>query len=538
VLGKTVNGHPPCRRGSTKDKKQITNNQRIPTQQPTTVNRQQSTVNGEATTHVYSVCVRKSVPTKNLSKQKSRPKSTAQLKSQKPQKIHHRGHWLWLGFGLSGVAMLSATAGALLAVSLSATPLMQSRLSDAEASIFSEGNLADSNLRLPKLTRPVNILVLGTKVLTSDLEEEQEGMTDPSYLETVNSVEGLSDVILLLRFNPVTNQLIPLSIPRDTRTLIEGYGYRKINDANRYGGPAMAAKTVSELLGGIQIDRYIRINVFGVEKLVDALGGVDLYVPHDMKYQDDSQHLYINLQQGQQHLNGEQALQFLRFRNDQLGDIGRIQRQQILLRALVDQNLTLNTLTRLPKLLSVVKDHIDTNLSLEEIGALAGFAAQIQHSDVNMLMLPGDFSDPKQYQASYWMPNYQAIDTMMAQHFDNDQQSVDEQAVDPKGLRVAIQDSTEDESAVDEFISNLSEKGYGNVYNSQPWTKPLPVTRIIAQNGDVASAQAIRDDLGFGEVVVESTGSLQSDITIQLGQDWLDIQAKAPELDQEKSWNN
>ncbi|WP_072160622.1 MULTISPECIES: LCP family protein [Planktothricoides] len=479
------------------------------------------------------------MPTKNLSKQKSRPKSTAQVKYQKPQKIKHPGRLLWLGFGLSGVALLSATAGALLAVSLSTTPLMQSRLSDAEASIFSEGNLADSNLRLPKLTRPVNILVLGTKVLTSDLEEEQEGTTDPSYLETVNSVEGLSDVILLLRFNPDTNQLIPLSIPRDTRTLIEGYGYRKINDANRYGGPAMAAKTVSELLGDIQIDRYIRINVFGVEKLVDALGGVNLYVPHDMKYQDDSQHLYINLQQGQQHLNGEQALQFLRFRNDQLGDIGRIQRQQILLRALVDQNLNLNTLTRLPKLLSVVKDHIDTNLSLEEIGALAGFAAQISHSDVNMLMLPGDFSDPKQYQASYWMPNYQAIDTMMAQHFDYDQHSEDYQEVDPKALRVAIQDSTEDESAVDEFISNLGSKGYGNVYNSQGWTVPLQVTRIIAQNGDVASAQAIRDDLGFGEVVVESTGSLQSDITIQLGQDWLNVQAaEAQELQKEKPWNN
>lgn len=478
------------------------------------------------------------MPTKNLSKQPSRPKSTTQVKSQKPRKINHRGHWLWLGFGLSGVAMLSATAGALLAVSLSTTPLMQSRLSDAEASIFSEDNLADSNLRLPRLTRPVNILVLGTKVLTSDLEEVPEGMTDASYLETVNSVEGLSDVILLLRFNPVTNQLIPLSIPRDTRTLIEGYGYRKINDANLYGGPALAAKTVSELLGGVQIDRYIRINVFGVEKLIDALGGVDLYVPQDMKYQDDSQHLYINLKQGQQHLNGEQALQFLRFRNDQLGDIGRIQRQQILLRALVDQNLNLNTLTRLPKLLSVVKDHIDTNLSLEEIGALAGFAAQISHSDVNMLMLPGDFSDPKQYQASYWMPNYSAIDKMMAQHFDYDRNSEGEEEVDPKSLRIAIQDSTDDWSAVDQFISTLGDKGYWNVYNSKHWTVPLEVTRIVAQNGDVASAKAIKDDLGFGEVVVESTGALQSHITIQLGKDWLKVREQQQEHQPEKLWNN
>lgn len=475
------------------------------------------------------------MPTQNVSRQKSLKKLTEPSKTKKIQTINHRGRWLWLGFGLSGVAMLSATAGALLAVSLSSTPLMQSQFSDAEAAIFSEGNLAESNLRLPRLTRPVNILILGTKVLTSDIENEP--MIDSTYHETLNSVEGLSDVMLLVRFNPETNKLIPLSIPRDTRTLIEGYGVRKINDANHYGGPALAAKAVSELLGGIRIDRYIRINVFGVEKLVDALGGVDIYVPHDMKYQDDSQHLYINLSQGQQLLNGEQALQFLRFRNDKLGDIGRIQRQQILMRSLIDQKLNLNTVSSLPKLLSVLKEHIDTNLSIEEIAALVGFAAQIEHSDVEMLMVPGDFSDPKQYKASYWMPNYEAIDAIAAQHFDYDRHSEGYREVEPTSLRVAIQDSTEDWYAVDELFRSLGEKGYWNVYNSQPWTEPLEVTRIVAQKGDVKSAQAIRDDLGFGEVVVESTGALQSDITIQLGKDWLEVQKKADQEQMDGQWD-
>lgn len=431
--------------------------------------------------------------------------------------------------------MLSATAGALLAVSLSSTPLMQSKFSDTEAAIFSEGNLAESNLKLPRLTRPVNILILGTKVLTSDIEYEPR--IDSTYHETINSVEGLSDVMLLVRFNPETNKLIPLSIPRDTRTLIEGHGIRKINDANHYGGPALAAKSVSELLGGIRIDRYIRINVFGVENLVDALDGVELYVPHDMKYQDDSQHLYINIKQGQQHLDGNQVLQFLRFRNDKLGDIGRIQRQQLLMRSLIDQKLNLNTISRLPKLLSVVKDHIDTNLSLEEIAALAGFAAQIEHTDVEMLMLPGDFSDPKQFKASYWIPNYEAIDAIAAQHFDYDQHSQGYQEVDPTALKIAIQDSTEDWYAVDRLINTLGEKGYWNVYNSEPWTEPLEVTRIVAQKGDLSSAQAIRDHLGFGEVLVESTGSLRSDISIQLGKDWLTIQQEAEPEQIEEQWD-
>jgi len=64
-----------------------------------------------------------------------------------------------------------------------------------------------------------------------------------------------------------------LSIPRDTRVEIEGHGIKKINSANVQGGPALSAKTVSNLLDGVAIDRYVRINILGVAKLIDALGG-------------------------------------------------------------------------------------------------------------------------------------------------------------------------------------------------------------------------------------------------------------------------
>ena len=88
-----------------------------------------------------------------------------------------QGHWLWLWLGFTGVAMLSATAGALVAVSLSSTPLLQSRLRPDEAAVFTKGGSISSNssLRLPELTRPVNILILGTKVLASDIPQ---GSTD------------------------------------------------------------------------------------------------------------------------------------------------------------------------------------------------------------------------------------------------------------------------------------------------------------------------------------------------------------------------
>jgi polyisoprenyl-teichoic acid--peptidoglycan teichoic acid transferase len=429
--------------------------------------------------------------------------------------------WLWLGFGLTGVAMLSATAGALLAVSLSTTPLMQSQLTAEEAAVFNSGGISKTNLRLPELTRPVNILVLGVKVLASDLGEEPDPKLG-GYDPVVNSFDGLSDTMLLLRFNPQTKKLTVLSIPRDTRTLVEGYGMTKINAANAYGGPALSAQAVSDLLGGVRIDRYVRINVQGVEKLIDALGGVTVYVPQDMKYTDNSQHLYIDLKAGKQHLNGNKALQLLRFRYDKLGDVGRVQRQQMVMRALMEQALNPVTLARVPQILSVIQSHLDTNLTVEELVALVGFGVQTNRDDAQMLLVPGEYSEVGRYDASYWLPHRRSIGPMMTQHFDLAQtNSRRRSSGNSTELSIAIQDSTGDRKAVERLVKKLKKAGYRNVYVAEPWTEPLSKTRIVAQTGDDKAAQTIRAAIDLGEVRVESTGHLNSNITIKLGRDWL-----------------
>lgn len=417
--------------------------------------------------------------------------------------------------------MLSATAGALLAVSLASTPLMQRQLSPSEASIFGKGDRFSSrtSLKLPELTRPVNILVLGAKVLTSDVSNPPAHLKNLRYQALVNSFDGLTDVMLLLRFDPETRKLMVLSIPRDTRTYIPDRGVTKINAANLYGGPALSARSASELLGGVGIDRYVTINVQGVQALVEALGGVTVYVPKDMKYKDDSQHLYVNLKAGRQHLNGDQTLQLLRFRYDENGDIGRIQRQQMVMRALMEQALNPTTVARIPKLLSVIQTHIDTNLTVEELVALSSFASQVNRSNTKMLMIPGEFSAPGEYDASYWLPNPSKIQALMAQHFNFGAANLTDDT--PNSMRVAIQDSTKQEKGVQTALTTLKTAGFSNVYLSQPWTEPLSVTRIVAQQGDVLGAEAVRRSLGFGEVRIENTGDIESDVTIQLGKDAL-----------------
>ena len=429
--------------------------------------------------------------------------------------------WIGVSVLLGGITGVSMAAGALLAVSLGTQPLMQSNLTAEEAAVFSQDEpIATANsLQLPKLTRPVNILLLGVKVTSSDIDD-YDAIYEDGYDSLVNSFEGLSDTMLLLRFDPREERVSVLSVPRDTRTNVDGV-VTKINEANRQGGPALSAQSVSELMGGVSIDRYMRINVQGVEKLIDALGGVEVNVPKDMKYQDDSQHLYINLKAGKQRLDGDQALQFLRFRYDDNGDIGRVQRQQTFMRSLANQALNPTTIARLPKILSVIQSHVDTNLSVEELVALVGYGSQTDRSNVQMLMLPGEFSNYDDYDLSYWIPNYSEIDILAEDYFGLANTYGISEAVDPSYLRVAIQDSTYDDVAVRSLRNNLYDTGYINVFEDRSLNNPLAQTRIVAQRGDLESAEAIQQFLGIGEVRVESTGSLDSDITIQLGEDWL-----------------
>lgn len=434
--------------------------------------------------------------------------------------------WLWLTIGLFGVAMLSATAGALLAITMASTPLMQRKFTPQEASVFSKGDLSKvNNLQLPDLSRPVNILVLGAKVLTDDVADDSGQVQKLGYHALVNSFEGLTDTMLLLRFNPETRKMSILSIPRDTRVEIPGHGIGKINEANANGGPALGAKTVSQLLGGVGIDRYITINVQGVQALVDALGGLTIYVPKDMKYTDESQHLYVNLKAGKQRLNGNQVLQLLRFRYDALGDIGRIQRQQMVFRALSEQALNPATLARFPQILSVIRSHIDTNLTVEELLALLSFATHVDRSNMQMLIVPGQYGDIEAYGTSYWLADNNRIPAMMAQHFDVGTQAA--MTTVPNQVRVSIQDSTH-RASPQATLQHLQQAGYSNVTVTDPYGEPLSTTRIVAQQGDLESAEAIRKALGFGEVRVEGTGDLNSDVTVQLGQDALQKQVQSP----------
>jgi polyisoprenyl-teichoic acid--peptidoglycan teichoic acid transferase len=438
----------------------------------------------------------------------------------------------WLMIVLIAIGLISGGLGASVALMLSSRPLQQSKLTPEEEAQFSQAaSMTSLTAGIPTLTRPVNILVLGTILLTSDLPNAPK-VPKTKYLEQVDgNLNGMSDAMLMMRFDPTAKKFTVLSIPRDSRVHIQGVGETKINFANYVGGASLSAQTVSQMLGDVPIDRYIRVNVDGFGKLIDALGGVDVYVPKRMKYQDDSQHLYINLKPGQQRLDGAKAIQYMRYRYDELGDIGRVQRQQTFFRAFLEQKLNVETVTKLPEVLSILKENIDTNLTLEEILALAAFVSKTNRKDARMLMVPGRFSNPGEYSLSYWIVDYRHLSRLMVDHFSLPAKSQDlaEDLHSPKYIRVAIQDSIKKSEGVKSATNTLSKAGYGQVFPADiAWSKPLAKTQIVAQQGDRVSAEQVRDALGMGEIVVESTGSIESDVTVRLGRDWIAAQPTLP----------
>ncbi|CAG7648934.1 Polyisoprenyl-teichoic acid--peptidoglycan teichoic acid transferase TagU [Paenibacillus solanacearum] len=190
-----------------------------------------------------------------------------------------------------------------------------------------------------------------------------------------------SDSIMVASIDPVTKKAYLFSILRDTYVKIPGHGDDRINTALAIGGPNLAARTVSDLMG-IPIQYYVYTDFKGFIALVDAIGGIDLDVEKDMKYKDseDGHEYDINLKKGMQHLDGKTALQYVRFRHDALSDFARTERQRKFLQAVALKMQTTGSLIRLPKVLNSIDPYIETNLTTTDmlkLGSL-GFEAKTE----------------------------------------------------------------------------------------------------------------------------------------------------------------
>jgi LCP family protein required for cell wall assembly len=266
-----------------------------------------------------------------------------------------------------------------------------------------QGNIAVITPSAPmdKTGNRINILLLGV----------DDG--DPGNLESPRR----SDTMIVASVNSTDRTVELLSIPRDTRVNIPGRpGYNKITEAYFYGGSDLAVRTVSEFLQ-IPINNYVVIDWQAFIKIVDILGGVDLKIEHDMNYEDPYENLSIHLHKGDQHLDGKKAGEYVRFRHDELGDIGRVQRQQYFLETLTNQLLQAGTILKIPSLITTITHYVKTDLNSYTLLKVANILKDIKADSLHTDMVLGDFATINN--SSYWLPDMAAmqkiIDSMQAQ---------------------------------------------------------------------------------------------------------------------------
>lgn len=358
-----------------------------------------------------------------------------------------------------------------------------------------------------QISKPMNILIMGI--------EPVKGAVDGSP----ESFSGQSDTMLLTRINPSSKTMRVLSIPSDTMIAIPEQGLNKVSEANSKGGPVLAARTVSRTLNNARIDRYIRISTSGLRQLVDQLGGVEVFVPKAMSYQDPNSGATVSLVSGWQTLNGEQAEVFARYREEGLGDLPRVQRQQVLVMALLQRLHSPTVLPRLPQLTRLMRKYFDTNLKIEEMMALVNFSVNLERDNFQMAMLPGTFSRFSKDPNSYWL-NLNGQQNLLNNYVGVDIPGLKPDTRPVSQLKIAIQNASNQPQLTEKVIAYLKQKGFTNIYTVPTWPDTQRQTQIIVQRGDRSAAINLQKILGLGLVEVKSTGDLESDITIRIGKDW------------------
>ena len=216
---------------------------------------------------------------------------------------------------------------------------------------------------------------------------------------------GRSDTIMMLSANLATKRIGLVSVPRDSRVDMIKYGSTKVNHAYAYGGITLAKQTIEKLLN-VKADHYFVINFSAFKKIIDLLGGVDLDVEKDMYYRDDydgENGLIIDLQKGQQHLDAEKAIEYVRYRDEE-GDIGRVKRQQKFLNAVLAKFTSPSTILKIPSIIKEVRNSIQTDMSFADMVEYLSFLKNGTDYKTTAFMVPG--SPQMIDDLSYWIVNY------------------------------------------------------------------------------------------------------------------------------------
>lgn len=354
-----------------------------------------------------------------------------------------------------------------------------------------------------------------------------------------------TDSMILTRVDPQQKTVSMISIPRDTRVNIDGYGENKINAAYFYGGPSLAIKTVSEF-AGVEINHYAEVDFEGFQHVVDALGGVEVNVP--MEINDDMAGGYVPA--GEQTLNGEQALILCRSRHAYdaygAGDNMRAANQRMVLSAIMHKVMSSDIAT-MTNTVSTLSQYVTTDFS---VASIVGLAQSMMGIDVDQNVYTAAVPTESVYENNIWWEvvkddEWRTMMERVEQGLSPTEETVVDQATGVTLSSTGDGGSGSGSSGGDSSDASLSgvtisvKNGAGIAGCAADAASRLTPLGAIAETGNAddsnyqktliiyddasqeAQAQAIADALGCG-TIQRNTGtySYSGDFLVVVGADW------------------
>ncbi len=391
------------------------------------------------------------------------------------------------------------------------------------------------------------VMTTGTYIFLNSISKGQEYTSDPGDGDNVTNLServnvlivgvdakdpedakrARTDTMMVATFNPEIARLDLVSIPRDTRTIIRGRKTKdKINHAHAYGGIDLSIKTVKDLLG-VPIHYYVKIDYNALKKIVDDIGGVELYVPRNMKYSDPyaTPPLKIDLKKGQQVLDGDKAMQFVRYRKgyeDQ--DLGRINAQHEFLKAVSNKLLSPQTILKLPKLAKTFSTYVETDMPPSMIVGYALKAAKLKTENICMSTIPGE---PKFISGIwYYIPDKDEIEIIIEDIFLSEGKGTKSIMADShskeslsKELYVEVLNGSGIGGLATETANRLEKSGYKIVNISNVKGIKYAQTHIYDRKNNVKETKEIAKLLGVKQIETDLNKEADADITIIVGSD-------------------
>ncbi|MBN1192422.1 MAG: LCP family protein [Coriobacteriia bacterium] len=328
-----------------------------------------------------------------------------------------------------------------------------------------------------------------------------------------------ADTIIVARIDPDNDKVWTLSIPRDTRVEIEGYGIEKINAATFHGGPALMVDTVEEYLG-IPINHYMDIDFDGFIQVVDSLGGVWIDVDTEIDDKKASSHgTYTahHIDEGYQLLDGNHALTFCRSRDFPDGDFTRMRHQQMFFKGLADQAAKFDNVLKLPGIVEDVAQYMSTDMSMSEIIEVALALKDMGGENVETATIKGEWKSP------YIWPdeeNKEFLVAAMMQGLSFDTTATVEVDIKPENVTIAVRNGAGIEGCATAAADILKKAGYavGEVGNANQFVYD---ETLVVYEADRAAAVQVAAELPKAKVV-ESRGmyDFSTDILVVVGKDY------------------